>query len=447
MAESEEVGAIFLTEPIMNTNVFQSIKVIRLIYISNKETVMSNLSASLQQPNKQSQGMTLRVILIIGLCHLLNDSLQAVVPAMFPILEKSMSLSFTQLGMIAFSLNIVSSLLQPAIGFYTDKKPMPYALPIGLTSTLIGVTLLSLAPNYSIIIMSVMFMGLGSAIFHPEGSRVAFMAAGTRRGLSQSIYQVGGNTGQALAPLITALILVPLGQKGALWFSPIAFLAVLLLLYIANWYSQQLEYFKPKTKKVKTYNKALTKKISVALSLILFLIFVRSWYIAAMTNFFTFYLMNQYHFLIKTAQLYLFAFLVAGALGTFFGGPLADRFGRKNVILYSFVISTPLTILLPFVPPIFAFVLLLLIGFVIMTSFSVTVIFAQELFPGKVGTMAGLTVGFAFGMGAVGSVALGAIADNIGIIMMIKLVNLLPIFGILASYLPSDQTLKKWYAE
>ena len=204
---------------------------------------MSNLSATIQQPTKQSQGMTLRVILIMGICHLLNDSLQAVVPAMFPILEKSMSLSFTQLGMIAFSLNIVSSLLQPAIGFYTDKKPMPYALPIGLTSTLIGVTLLALAPNYSVIIFSVMFMGLGSAVFHPEGSRVAFMAAGNRRGLAQSIYQVGGNTGQALAPLITALILVPLGQKGALWFSPVALTAVLLLLYIANWYSKQLVLF------------------------------------------------------------------------------------------------------------------------------------------------------------------------------------------------------------
>lgn len=408
---------------------------------------MSQLSSTVQQPNQQTQGMTLRVILIIGLCHLLNDSLQAVVPAMFPILEKSMALSFTQLGMIAFSLNIVSSLLQPAIGFYTDKKPMPYALPLGLTSTLIGITLLGLAPTYSIIILSVMFMGLGSAVFHPEGSRVAFMAAGNRRGLAQSIYQVGGNTGQALAPLITALILVPLGQRGALSFSPVALTAVGLLLYIANWYSKQLVYFKPKTKKAKTHNKAVTKKVSAALALILFIIFVRSWYVAAMTNFYTFYLMNRYEFPIKTAQLFLFAFLVAGALGTLFGGPLADRFGRKNIILYSFIISTPLAIIMPFVSHIFAFVLLLLIGFVIMTSFSVTVIFAQELFPGKVGTMAGLTVGFAFGMGAVGSVALGAIADNIGILMMIKLVNFLPILGLLAYFLPSDQKLKTLHAE
>lgn len=407
---------------------------------------MNNSSATIQQANKQNQEMTLRVLLIMGLCHLLNDSLQAVVPAMFPILEKSMSLSYTQLGMIAFSLNIVSSLLQPAVGYYTDKKPIPYALPLGLTSTLIGVTLLALAPNYAVILGSVMLMGFGSAVFHPEGSRVAFMAGGHRRGLAQSIYQVGGNSGQALAPLITALILVPLGQKGALWFSPVAFTAVMLLLYIANWYSQKLVNFQPKTKKAKTRNKTLNRKISIALSLILFIIFVRSWYISAMTNFYSFYLIEQYHFVIKTAQLYLFAFLAAGALGTFFGGPLADRFGRKNVILYSFIISTPLTIIMPFLSPILAFVFLLVIGFTIMTSFSVTVIFAQELFPGKVGTMAGLTVGFAFGMGAVGSVVLGAIADSVGMNMMIKLVNFLPILGIIAIWLPSDITLKKWYA-
>lgn len=406
---------------------------------------MSTHSTASQQANKPQQEMTLRVLLIMGVCHLLNDSLQAVVPAMFPILAKSMALSYTQLGMIAFSLNIISSLLQPAIGFYTDKKPIPYALPMGLTSTLVGVTLLALAPNYTVIIISVMLMGLGSAIFHPEGSRVAFMAGGHRRGLAQSIYQVGGNSGQALAPLITALILVPLGQRGALWFTPVAFVVVVLLLYIANWYSHKLAEFKPKTKQAKVRNKDLTRKLSIALSLVLFIIFVRSWYIAAMTNFYSFYLIENYDFPIKTAQLYLFAFLAAGALGTFFGGPLADRFGRKNVILYSFIISTPLTIIMPFMSPIIAFALLLIIGFIIMTSFSVTVIFAQELFPGKVGTMAGLTVGFAFGMGAVGSIALGVIADAIGMSMMIKLVNILPILGLLAIWLPSDSQLKKWF--
>ena len=403
-------------------------------------------SISAVKPKNQPQDMSLKIMLIIGLCHLMNDSLQSVVPAMFPILEKSMALSYTQLGMIAFCLNIVSSLLQPAVGFYTDKRPIPYALPIGLTSTLIGVVILALAPSYFIILGAVILMGFGSAIFHPEGSRVAFMAGGPRRGLSQSIYQVGGNSGQALAPLITAIILVPFGQKGALWFALVAFTAVLLLIYIARWYSGNLVHFKPKTTAAKTINKKLAQNVAKALVLLLFIIFARSWYVSCMTNFYSFYLIQQYDFSIKTAQLFLFIFLAAGAVGTFFGGPMADRIGRKNVILFSFAASTPLTALLPFVPKGFALILLVIIGFIIMTSFSVTVIYAQELVPGKVGTMAGLTVGLAFGMGAIGSVSLGAIADVIGIPSMMKIVGFLPLLGFLSMLLPSDTTLKKWHA-
>lgn len=404
-------------------------------------------STAKTKPIPKHQEMTLKIMIIIGICHLLNDSLQAVVPAMFPILEESMSLSYTQLGMIAFCLNIVSSLLQPAVGFYTDKKPLPFALPIGLTSTLIGVIILALAPNYTIILCAVVLMGFGSAIFHPEGSRVAYMAGGPKRGLAQSIYQVGGNSGQALAPLITAIILVPFGQKGALWFALVAFVAVMLLLYIAKWYSERLVHFQPKRLAAKVVNKDRSNKVAKALVLILFIIFARSWYVSCMTNFYSFYLIEQHLFTIRSAQIFLFAFLAAGAVGTFFGGPLADRFGRKNVILFSFATSAPLTALLPFVPPTAAFILLLFAGFIIMSSFSVTVIYAQELVPGKVGTMAGLTVGLAFGMGAIGSVSLGAIADIIGIAAMIKIVGLLPLLGIISMLLPSDLMLKKWYTE
>ncbi|MFJ7639293.1 MFS transporter [Peribacillus sp. NPDC097224] len=408
---------------------------------------MHMASTTATKPIPKNQEMTLKIMIIIGICHLMNDSLQAVVPAMFPILEKSMSLTYTQLGMIAFCLNIISSLLQPAVGFYTDKKPLPYALPVGLTSTLIGVIILALAPNYITILGAVVLMGFGSAIFHPEGSRVAYMAGGPKRGLAQSIYQVGGNSGQALAPLITAIILVPFGQKGALWFAFVAFAAVMLLLYIAKWYSQRLVHFQPKTLAAKVVNKERSNKVAKALVLILFIIFARSWYVSCMTNFYSFYLIEQHSFTIKAAQIFLFAFLAAGAVGTFFGGPLADRFGRKNVILFSFAASTPITGLLPFVPPIAAFILLLIAGFIIMSSFSVTVIYAQELVPGKVGTMAGLTVGLAFGMGAIGSVSLGAIADIIGIAAMIKIVGFLPLLGILSVFLPSDFMLKQWYPE
>jgi MFS transporter, FSR family, fosmidomycin resistance protein len=401
-------------------------------------------ASSVQLKKKQPKSETAYwVLIIMGLCHLLNDSLQAVVPAMFPILEKSLDLNYTQLGMIAFALNIVASIMQPAVGLYADKKPIPFALPIGLTSSLIGMLSLALAPNYSMIIFSVILIGIGSAIFHPEGSRVAHMAGGPKKGLAQSIYQVGGNSGQALAPLITALILVPFGQQGALFFVPVALCAVLLLLVIARWYKNML-LFIPLPKKRANSLGAVNRKIYGALALILFLIFARSWYVSGMTNFYSFYVIEEYSFSISSAQLYIFAFLAAGALGTFFGGPLADRFGKKNVILLSLVASAPLTILLPFVPASVAFLLLLLSGFILMSSFSVTVIYAQELFPGKVGTMAGLTVGFAFGMGAVGSVALGALADVIGMPGVIQLAGFLPLLGISALLLPTDKRLKEW---
>lgn len=399
---------------------------------------------------RQQEKTAYKILIIMGLTHLLNDSIQAVVPAMFPILEKSMGLTFTQLGFIAFALNMVSSIMQPFVGMVTDERPMPFALPIGLTSTFFGVLGLAFAPNFTLIIISVLFIGLGSAIFHPEGSRVAYMAAGTRRGLAQSIYQVGGNSGQALAPVITALVLVPLGQRGAAWFSFVAALAVFLLIYIAFWYrsklSLQAKTAKTKKKQAKQASK-ITKHVKQALLLVLILIFVRSWYISGMTNFYAFYAINEYGFTIRQAQMFLFAFLLAGALGTFFGGPLADRFGKKNVIFLSMIGALPFTAVLPHVPPLYAFIMLVLAGFILMASFSVTVVYAQELVPGKIGTMAGLTVGLAFGMGALGSVALGYIADLIGLSTTIIAAGLLPIIGIITFLLPSDNQLEQWNAE
>jgi MFS transporter, FSR family, fosmidomycin resistance protein len=398
------------------------------------------------KPDKQNE-TAYKILFIIGLVHLLNDSIQSVIPAMFPILEKSMGLTFTQLGMIGFSLNIVSSLLQPIIGMATDKKPMPYALPIGLTFTMFGVLGLAFAANFQLVILSVLFIGLGSAVFHPEGSRVAYMAAGPRRGLAQSIYQVGGNSGQALAPLITALILVPLGQIGAAWFTIVAAIAVALLIYIAFWYTRRLNSEKLASKVKhgsKQRQKGISKNVKIALILILFLIFARSWYISGMTNFYAFYAMDKYGLSIRESQMFLFAFLVAGAFGTFFGGPLADRFGKKKIIFLSMIATAPLSAILPFVPSAAAFILLLVSGFVLMSSFSVTVVYAQELVPGKIGTMAGLTVGLAFGMGAIGSVGLGSIADMFGLTAMITGVGFLPLLGILTLFLPSDETLAKW---
>jgi len=388
------------------------------------------------------------ILFIIGMCHLLNDSLQAVIPAMFPILERSLGLTFTQLGIIAFALNMLASVMQPVIGMYTDKRPMPYALPLGLTSSMIGMLGLALSPNFEMILISVLFIGLGSATFHPEGSRVAFLAAGPRRGLSQSIFQVGGNTGQALAPLITALVLVPLGQFGAIWFTLVAGLAVIFLLYIAKWYGNQMTaYTNERKKEAGTSSRSVPKKAIVfTLLILIFMVFARSWYQNAISNFYAFYAIDKYSLSIAEAQIYIFLFLLMGAIGTFIGGPLADRFGKRNVILFSLLAPAPLTILLPFVGQHVAMGMLCIIGLLLLSSFSVTVVYAQELVPGKIGTMSGLIVGLAFGMGAIGSVVLGALIDWIGLLPTMIFVSLLPLIGILTFLLPKDETVAKWYA-
>jgi MFS transporter, FSR family, fosmidomycin resistance protein len=409
---------------------------------------MATTTSNQVEKGKPNETKTLyNILFIMSLCHLLNDSLQSVVPAMFPILAKSMDLTFTQLGLIAFSLNMVASVLQPVVGWYTDKRPRPYALPLGLTSSMLGILGLALAPSYWMILISVIFIGFGSAVFHPEGSRVTHMAAGNKRGLAQSIYQVGGNSGQALAPVFTALILVPLGQFGGIWFTIVAFIAVMFLIYIAKWYSKALMAQageKKKKKAVKVGYGPNVKTIKSAILILVLLVFARSWYGSAISNFYTFYAIKSYAVSIAHSQIFIFIFLFMGAVGTLFGGPLADRFGRRKIIFLSLIGATPLTLLLPYVGPTVAYILLAITGLILMSSFSVTVVYAQELLPGKIGTMSGLIVGLAFGMGAIGSVALGALIDLIGIQPTMIAVSFLPIFGFLTLLLPSDQQLKEW---
>ncbi|WP_438311684.1 MFS transporter [Sporosarcina sp. FA9] len=395
--------------------------------------------------NKQTLGNPVYPIMFaIGGVHLLNDSLQSVIPAMFPILERDLGLTFTQLGLIAFSLNMVASVLQPVVGYLSDKKPRPYTLPIGMSFSLVGIAGLAFAPAYWLIILSVMLLGLGSAIFHPEGSRVSYMAAGTKRGLSQSIYQVGGNTGQALAPLISAYILWPLGQKGAAIFILVAALAIFMLLRISAWYKEELVQEKLNKRKrviLSTMENLTKKQVGIALTLLLTVIFARSFYVANITGFYIFYIIEKYTVEITTGQLFIFLFLVLGAAGTFFGGPIADKIGRKNVIVISQVVPIPLCVLLPHVPLGIAIVLLGLIGFFIMLSFSVTVVYAQELVPSKIGTMAGLTVGLAFGMGAIGAVVIGMLMDIVGVYQTMLIVSFIPLIGLTCLGLPRDQKI------
>lgn len=409
---------------------------------------MTSIDKSSKLIGKAEEQTAYSILIIIGIAHLLNDSLQAVIPAMFPILEQSLGLTFTQLGLIAFTLNMVASVMQPVIGMYTDKNPKPYALPIGLTSSMIGMFALAFAPNFYAILISVFFIGIGSATFHPEGSRVAYLAAGPRRGFAQSIFQVGGNAGQALAPLITALILVPLGQFGAIWFTLVAGLAVIFLIYIAQWYKNQLHILKNNaTKTENTVEKKAPKKaLTIAVILLVVVVFVRSWYMSAVSNFYAFYVIDTYNTSIAKAQLFIFTFLFAGAVGTFIGGPLADRFGKRNIILLSFIVPAPLALLLPFVSYYAALLILALIGLFLLSSFSVAVVYAQELIPGKVGTMSGLIVGFAFGMGAIGAVVFGNVIDAFGLTPTMIAVSVLPILGLLAFFLPSDKRVAAWYS-
>lgn len=390
-----------------------------------------------------------RILFAIGLVHLLNDSIQSVIPAIFPILKDEMGLSYTQVGWVQFAINFTASIMQPVVGLYTDRKPSPYMLPIGMTSTLIGMLLLAFAHSYWVVLLSVCFVGLGSAAFHPEGSRVSHMAAGGRKGLAQSIFQVGGNAGQSLAPIMTKWIFIPLGLFGSIWFTGVAAIAIAVQLYIARWYKVVLQDAPVKAKSVvkRVVSPQRRKQVMFAISVLIFLVFVRSWYGAAMSGYFAFFLQDTYGISIDRAQNFIFLFLAAGAVGTFFGGPIADRFGKRNVIFFSMLGSAPFALLLPHVSVGWAYVLLVIIGVILLSSFSVTVVYAQMLFPGKVGTVSGLITGLAFGLGGIGSVVLGNLCDAIGTPRVMELCAFLPLLGVLTFLLPTDRKLKEWTEE
>ncbi|MCK9862017.1 MFS transporter [Paenibacillus sp. ATY16] len=389
-------------------------------------------------------GTVYSILFAISSVHLLNDAMQSVVSALFPIFEDSLGLKFGQIGWIAFTLNMTSSVLQPAVGLLSDKKPAPWMLPVGMGCSLVGMVGLAYAPSFWMLLLAVVFVGFGSAVFHPEGSRVVFFAAGERRGLAQSIYQVGGNFGQALAPLMTIYIFVPLGQRGAVLGTFLAIAAILVLLRVVPWYGAQLaEKGTPVKKKaagsapaVSPYNK---KVIAFALTLLLILVFARSWYAAGIGSFYNFYMQDKYGLSIKAAQVPLFIFMAAGVLGTFFGGILSDRFGRKRMMLFSIAGSAPFALLLPHVSLGWVYPVIFVLGFILQSGFSVSVVYAQELLPGKVGMASGLITGLAFGMGGLGSIVLGTAADHYGILDTMVACSFLPLIGLLSVLLPKDR--------
>ncbi|GAA0884905.1 MFS transporter [Sphingobacterium siyangense subsp. cladoniae] len=377
------------------------------------------------------------ILFAISLSHLLNDLIQSVIPAVYPMLKSNYALSFTQIGIITLVFQLTASILQPFVGLYTDKNPTPRSLAIGMFFSLAGLICISFASNFIYILLSVSLIGMGSSIFHPEASRVAHLASGGKKGLAQSIFQVGGNAGGAIGPLLVALIVIPLGQQYIGVFGVLAIIAVMILTYVGNWYQIHL---KPKTQttSVSTLKADLPKsKVIFALVILLVLIFSKYFYMASMTSYFTFYLINKFHVSVQESQIYLFIFLASVAAGTILGGPLGDRYGRKLIIWVSILGAAPFTLLLPHVGLGLTIVLAIIIGLIISSAFSAILVYATELIPGKVGMIAGLFFGFAFGMGGIGSAVLGWLADRTSIEYVFNICAYLPLIGIVTGLLPN----------
>lgn len=376
------------------------------------------------------------ILIAIAFAHLLNDMLQAVIPSVYPILKESYDLSFTQIGLITFAYQMAASILQPFVGFYTDKKPQPYSQIFGMLFTLCGIVTLSFAANFYVIILSVVLVGIGSSIFHPEASRISFLASGGKRGLAQSVFQLGGNAGTAIGPLLVALLVVPNGQRYILIFVMVATLALFVLRHIANWYAEHL--ILRSKKKVEIILPDLSKRrIFWTVVVLLVLIFSKYFYMAGISSYFTFYLMEKFGISVQDAQYHLFLFLASCAIGTLMGGPMGDKFGRKYVIWFSVLGAAPFALMLPYASLFWTGVLSVVIGLIISSAFPAILVYAQELLPKKLGMVSGLFYGFAFGMGGLGSALLGYVADHVGIESVYRICAFLPLIGIIALFLPN----------
>ena len=384
---------------------------------------------------QQVETTALRVLVAISVCHFLNDVVQSVIPAVYPMLKSSYHLDFGQVGLITFTFQFTASLLQPAVGLYTDSRPTPWSLPVGMGVTLTGVLLLAAAPTFPVVLAAVALVGMGSAVFHPESSRVARMASGGRHGLAQSLFQVGGNAGSASGPLLAALVVLPGGQHRIAWFSVVALLAVAILARVGTWYKQRQA---PRGRPGSAAASHLpSRQVYLAVAVLVALIFSKYIYMVSLTSYYTFYLMDRFHMPVQRAQFYLFVFLGAVALGTLIGGPVGDRIGRKYVIWGSILGVLPFTLALPYCGLFWTGILTVVIGLVLASAFSAILVYAQELIPERVGTISGVFFGLAFGVAGVGAALLGQLADAWGIQAVYRICSFLPALGILTALLPN----------
>jgi FSR family fosmidomycin resistance protein-like MFS transporter len=369
---------------------------------------------------------------------LVNDMMQSLILAMYPVLKGEFSLSFGQIGLISLTYQLTASLLQPLVGLFTDRRPQPYSLPVGMVSTLTGLLLLAFAPTFGFVLLAAAFVGIGSSIFHPESSRIARLASGGKHGFAQSIFQLGGNAGTAIGPLLAAAVIVPFGQRSVAWFGLAALLGIVLLLQVSRWYSTH--HIRAATRSKPAAASPYPRKVVTnAIIVLLVLIFSKYFYLAGISSFYTFYLMDRFGLTVQNAQTHLFYFLLAAAVGTVLGGPIGDRIGRKPVIWVSILGVAPFAALLPHANLFFTTLLTVVIGFVLSSAFSAILVYAQELVPGKVGMISGLFFGFAFGMGGLGAALLGLFADRTSIAVVYQTIAYLPLLGIVAILLPKSR--------
>jgi MFS transporter, FSR family, fosmidomycin resistance protein len=399
--------------------------------------------SEVQNPSAVQDPTIFRVLVAVSFCHLLNDTMQSLLPSIYPILKTSFHLNFGQIGLLTLMYQMTASILQPFVGHFTDRKPFPYSLPAGMVFTLAGLLLLSIAPSFGLLLLAASLIGMGSSVFHPESSRVARLASGGRLGMAQSVFQVGGNTGAALGPLLAAFVVLPHGQRGVAWFSLVALVAIVVLLRVSRWYKAHLSHLRTRPARDSDHLTGLTRgRVASAIAILIALVFSKYFYLASFTSYYTFYLMTRFHVGVRSSQIYLFAFLGAVAAGTLIGGPIGDRIGRKTVIWCSILGVLPLTLLLPYANLFWTGILSIIVGLMLASAFPAILVYAQELVPGRVGMISGLFFGFAFGMGGIGAAVLGRIADETSIIFVYKICAYLPAIGLLAGFLPGTSRSK-----